>query len=146
MCIYIYIYIYIYTYTHNYAYIITVMCFLGSGCCGKAEWWFFVGFLLFNTLFQNFARISPECRIGAPKQKGITTTPPSHNGRCTHCCPKLLSQPSLTLLPHLTLSRTPAGSPQPHPLPPKVTFFDGLLLFIRASSPKRRRRCGPWAL
>ena len=28
--------------------------------CGKAELWLFVGFLLFNTLLQDFARISPE--------------------------------------------------------------------------------------
>ena len=67
--------------------------------CGKAELWLSVGFPLFNTLFQKFARISPEFHRNSPEftrispefhrnfarisdwstsKKGITTTRPSH--------------------------------------------------------------------
>ena len=56
--------------------------------CGKAELWLSVGFQLFNTLFQNFARISSDFLLNFTRvsnlstlTKGITTTQPSHTVR-----------------------------------------------------------------
>ena len=72
-------------------------------CVGRLSYVLFVGFLLFNTLFQNFAWISPEfyrkftrnqrispelnqtfTRISnrSTYKKGITTTRPSHSTMC----------------------------------------------------------------
>ena len=47
--------------------------------CGKAELWLFVGFLCFNTLFQNLARISPEFTGFHQKFTGIS---PAHRVGC----------------------------------------------------------------
>ena len=94
ICIYIYIYIYIYTYhvcmyihIHIYIYImyiyiyiyIYIYLYICNALRGPDPRPPSVVALRFSPEFnQNSTGISPECRIGAPRQKGLTTTQPSH--------------------------------------------------------------------